>query len=183
MHSHAATPSFARIAQLGGISFGIAPGWLVGQLLGLTLFTAIVYASVAGHLGTLLSPLPAVAVGLLLMLALDLTVLVHEAGHAVAAHVAGIRVKAIVLMTYGAATVREAGHSENANSAIAAAGPLANLAAGGLCAALVLATQGSYGDVLLVVGAFQAITALTNLVPLGKLDGARVFARWGLNIA
>jgi Zn-dependent protease len=150
--------------------------------MGLGVFTTIVYATVAGHLGTLLSPMPALGVAVLLMLALDLTVVVHEAGHALAAHFAGIRVTAIVLMTYGAATVREAGHSENTNSLIAAAGPLANLAAGGLCAALLLATQGSYGDALLVAGAFQAITALTNLVPVGKLDGARVFARWGLSL-
>jgi Zn-dependent protease len=167
---------FRRVVQVGTTSLGLAPGWLAGQALGLAAFSAMVYATVAGQLGVAVSPLPALAVGLVLLGALDLTLLVHEAGHALAARFAGAPVRAIVLMAYGGATIRGKLASGLANRLIAAAGPLANLTLAAICGLLLLAIGPVHpiADVLIVAGGFQAITAALNLLPFGHLDGSRI---------
>jgi Zn-dependent protease len=165
------------LARVGQTTLGIAPDWVLGQLLGVVAFGGAMYAAVTPQVRSELSPAMFLATGVLLMLALNLTVLVHEAGHALVAHASGARVQAVVLMWLGGATVRGAIDSEPLARATAAAGPLANLLAVLVFIVLlvVLNPDRPLADVLLANAAFQALNGLTNLVPFGKLDGARIF--------
>src|SRR5690348_4590796 len=131
MHTEAQL-RFVRLGRVGATSFGVAPDWAVGQVGGVLAFSALVYASIAPQLGFALEPWAVLATGVLLMTALNLTVLVHELGHAFVAYLAGARVKAVVLMPLGGATVRGAIGSDGQARLTAAAGPLANLVAAGM---------------------------------------------------
>lgn len=170
---------FVPLMRLGSTHFGVAPSWLPSQAIGLLGFGAFAYATVAGRLGESLGVVGSLRVALVLLVALDLTVLVHEAGHAIAARLAGVTVRAVVLMPYGGATIRSTCQSAMVARWTAACGPLANLLAAVVCGLLLLAIEPHtlVGCVLLIVGAFQALSAVTNLVPIACLDGARVFSR------
>jgi Zn-dependent protease len=56
-------------------------------------------------------------------------------------------------------------------------GPLANLAAAAVCGLALsgLAADSPFQAVLLIVGSFQALSALINLAPVASCDGARIF--------
>jgi Zn-dependent protease len=172
---------FVPLARIGATRFGVAPSWLPAQAIGLLGFGVLAYCTVAGHLGESLGLIGSARVALVLMAALDVTVLVHELGHAAAASMAGIAVRAVVLMPYGGATIRSTCPSVNKARWTAAGGPLANLLAAMLCGLLVLTFEPHtfVGCVLLIGGAFQALSAVTNLVPIARLDGARIFAARG----
>jgi Zn-dependent protease len=75
----------------------------------------------------------AVSVGLLGAALLTVSVLVHEAGHALAARRAGVAVHAVRVFVFGGSTEMEGEPATpGAESAIAAAGPAASAAFGGL---------------------------------------------------
>jgi Zn-dependent protease len=180
MAMHAETSlRFVPLARIGATRFGVAPAWLPAQAIGLLGFGLLAYCTVAGQLGQSLGVIDSARVALVLMAALDLTVLVHELGHATTATLAGLSVRAVVLMPYGGATIRAKCHSASTTRWTAAGGPLANLLAAVLCGLLLLAFEPHtfVGCVLLIGGAFQAISAVTNLVPFACLDGARIFNR------
>jgi Zn-dependent protease len=169
---------FVPLARIGATRFGIAPAWLPAQAVGLLGFGVLAYCSVAGQLGESLGLIGSARVALVLMAALDLTVLVHELGHAAAAMMAGIAVRAVVLMPYGGATIRSTSPSVSKARWTAAGGPLANVLAAIVCGLLSLAIEphSFVGCALLIGGAFQALSAVTNLVPVACLDGARILA-------
>src|SRR5437588_4552277 len=93
--------------RLGGIDVGVTRSWLVAQAVGVLGLSLPAYSTVLGHLGLRLTPVSCLWVGLVLLGALNATVLVHEAGHTVAARIFGIRVQAVVLLAYGGATIRD----------------------------------------------------------------------------
>lgn len=169
--------AFLPLARLGAMHVGVAPGWLAGQLVGLVAFSALAYASVARQLGTSLSPQQCLWVGAVLLGALNLTVLIHEAGHVLAAAASGVRVQAVVLVAYGGATIREVSQWRNVDRWTAAGGPLANLAAAALGGALLFSipAESALAPVLMIASAFQALSALVNLAPLPRCDGSRIF--------
>ncbi len=169
---------FVPLVRLGSTSFGVAPSWLPMQAIGLVGFGAFAYATVAGHLGQSLGLIGSLRVALVLLAALDLTVLAHEIGHVIAARLAGLSVRAVVLMPYGGATIRSSSQSATVARWTAAGGPLANLLAASVCGLLFLMVDphSAAGGGLVIAGAFQAISAVTNLVPIAHLDGARIFS-------
>jgi Zn-dependent protease len=173
-----ASLSFLPLARVGDIRFGIAPGWFAAQAVGLIAFGVLAYAIVAGHLDQGPDAIEALRVALILLVALDLTVLVHEAGHAIAASAAGVSVRAVVLMAWGGATIREATPGPGVARWTAAGGPLANVLAGGLflITTTPLDPRSAVACTLLIAGAFQVINAVANLLPVACLDGAHIFA-------
>jgi|SRR5579859_1300856 len=163
--------------RLGNFQLGVTRTWFVAQALCVLGFSVLAYWTVLGHLGARLTPLSSLWVGLVLLVALDLTIVVHEAGHAVAAMLAGVRVRAVLFVAYGGATIREASPDRRVDRWTAAAGPLANFAAAGACA-LVLAclpSDGGLSATVMVAAALQAVNGLVNLAPLARCDGARIF--------
>jgi|SRR5579864_2741790 len=170
---------FVPLVRLGSMRFGVAPNWLPAQAIGLLGFGAFAYATVAGQLGQSLGVAGSLRVALVLLAALDLSVLAHEAGHAVAAMLAGVTVRAVVLTPYGGATIRSTCQSTTVARWTAAGGPLGNLLAASVCGLLLAAVEphSATGCTLLITGAFQVLNAVTNLVPIACLDGARIFSR------
>jgi Zn-dependent protease len=88
--------------------------------------------------------------------------LVHEWGHITVALIQGVHVKKLGLSIWGTYIVRDLGPSAWTEIAIAAAGPLANL----LVAFVPIHLQ--------YWMAFNLVLGLSNLVPFGRSDGARI---------
>ncbi len=108
---------------------------------------------------------------------LAVSVLVHELSHAVAARRQGIDVRAITLFGFGGYTEMGAEPAgPRGEFLVAAAGPVASAALGGLFLAFRAATgsQGDAGEVLGLLGAINVAVALFNLLPGFPLDGGRV---------
>jgi Zn-dependent protease len=108
------------------------------------------------------------------------SLLAHEAAHAVVARRKGVGVRSITLwMLGGVAQLDGEPPSARADFAIAAAGPLTSLAAGGI---LVLTAEaaGSVGVPIVIVAALawtgvtNAFLAVFNLLPGAPLDGGRI---------
>jgi Zn-dependent protease len=108
------------------------------------------------------------------------SLLAHEAAHAVVARRKGVGVRSITLwMLGGVAQLDGEPPSARADFAIAAAGPLTSLAAGGI---LVLTAEaaGSVGVPVVIVAALawtgvtNAFLAVFNLLPGAPLDGGRI---------
>jgi Zn-dependent protease len=114
------------------------------------------------------------------LLAVLLTSLGHELGHAVAARLAGLPVRAVVLGPGGGATIRGSSERGYADVLTAAAGPLANLILGITSAwAVTLFPESGYVVNLLgQLAVLQLLTAATNMLPVGQFDGARIFRAW-----
>jgi hypothetical protein len=114
----------------------------------------------------------------MLLVVLNLTVLVHEGGHALAAMVTGLPVRAVILVAYGGATIREPSASSRVDRWTAAGGPLANLGAAGLAwIGMSYTPAGSpLASVLLLSCIFQALNGAVNLLPIGRCDGSRIFS-------
>ncbi len=156
-----------RIARVGGVPVYLAPSWF--------LIAAVIVAIVAWPvLDT--RPLFGLAVGLAQALLLLVSVLVHEAAHALAARAYRMRVLRIVANVWGGHTSFEApSTSPGPMAVVAAAGPLANAAV-----ALVsfVALQVTTGDVsgrlctgLLIINGSLAVL---NILPGMPLDGGQV---------
>jgi Zn-dependent protease len=115
------------------------------------------------------------------VLAVALTSLGHELGHAVAGRLAGLRVRAIVLAPEGGVTIRASSDHPRVNFRTALAGPMANavFASGFAMLALLVPTQDSFlAGFLTNLGLLQLATGVVNLLPLGPMDGSHILAAW-----
>jgi Zn-dependent protease len=174
-----------RLGQLFGIRIGVSRSWF------LVLFIVIYVLN-----GWFRPILPngtqafiAAALGALLFFA---TVVAHEFGHALVARRLGMRVDGVDLWALGGftRTQGEAG-SPGAEFALAAAGPLVNVAIIGLCVCAGLAfgsfthfldvallESGLHAGIALVLLSWLALINLTllvfNLLPALPLDGGRI---------
>ncbi len=127
-----------------------------------------------------------VAVSLMAALAFFASVLAHELAHALTARRHGVGTERITLWALGGmAYLSDEPSTPRAQGWIAAAGPLASLALGGLGlgVAFGLGALGVRGDWLTVVawlGVINVALALFNLLPGAPLDGGRILAavRW-----
>lgn len=103
-----------------------------------------------------------------------LALLAHEAAHVLAARAMGLRVEALELMPFGGVARLAPGPlSPRAESAIAAAGPVASLLSAGLtamCGYLFPAVRGRLETFL----TFNLTLAVLNLLPALPLDGGRI---------
>ncbi len=105
--------------------------------------------------------------GIWAAVAITISVLAHEIGHAVIACRHGVKVKAIGMSIKGGYTVRERSTDIRTERLITLAGPLVNLA---LCIAFA-----RFNDRTSAWVAFaNFLLAASNLVPIGPTDGKRL---------
>jgi Zn-dependent protease len=156
-----------RIARVGGVPVYLAPSWF--------LIAAVIVAIVAtpyfpDRVGT------GIAIGVTQALLLLVSVLVHEAAHAVAARVFRMPVIRIVANLWGGHTSFEAGRTTPGKLAvIAAAGPAANAVLAVVAWLLLLGTSGDRTSALLTgLVIINGSLAVLNFLPGMPLDGGQV---------
>ena len=158
-------------------------GWRVGRLLGAAVVvqpTTLILVAVLGYLmwDSRGSNVDAASIleALLLVVALMLSVFLHEVAHAVAARRYGRQVHEIVLTLFGGHTSFDAkGISPVASGVTAAVGPLSNLAIGIASLGGAWLAAGTWaGSVLGWVGFVNVALAIFNALPGLPMDGGRV---------
>jgi Zn-dependent protease len=110
------------------------------------------------------------------VLALYISVLIHELAHVAVARRFGMRVDSVTLHLLGGETLIE-GESRRPwqELAISIAGPLSSVAIGLACFAVEPALSGTAADVLQAVAQVNILVAAFNMLPGLPLDGGRVF--------
>lgn len=160
-----------RIGTLSGIPIYLGRSWVLVAVLMVALFGPTV-SRVAPELGPL-----SFVVAFAFVLLLLVSVLAHEAAHALVAQRVGFGVSRIVADFWGGHTAHDgADGTPGRSSAVAVVGPLANavLAALGWVLVQLLAEGGDFGVPVLLAYAFawaNTFVAGFNLIPGLPLDG------------
>jgi Zn-dependent protease len=158
-----------RIGAIRGIPVYLGRSWPVIAIVVVVTFAPNVSTS-TGEYGGIFGYAVAVAYAVLLLL----SVLAHEAGHALVARRFGFRVDRVVADLWGGHTVYDSSTSRAGTSAvISVSGPLANLALAGIGYALMQALDpdGVVGLLLFAVTLTNAFVGVFNLLPGLPLDG------------
>ncbi|WP_412539353.1 site-2 protease family protein [Longispora sp. K20-0274] len=160
-----------RVGAVLGVPVYVHASWL--------LFAVAVtfgYGSVVrGHLPQLTGPAPYL-IALVFVVALLLSVFLHELGHAVVSLRSGIEVRGITLELLGGYTeMGSEAPRPRAELLIALAGPAVSLALGGLGVALFTGTEpGTVGrELAFQLALSNLLIAVLNLLPGLPLDGGR----------
>ena len=165
-----------RIGRVAGVPVGVH--WSV--LVILVLIADIVAGTILPRAAAGRSPTLYWAVGVPTALVFLLSLLAHEAAHALVARRKGIGVRSITLwMLGGVAQLEEEPPTARADLSIAAAGPLTSLAAG---VVLLASAEGASAAglprvvvaALAWIGVTNLFLAVFNLLPGAPLDGGRV---------
>lgn len=165
-----------RLAVVAGVPVYLSASWLVVAA-ALTLLFGPIAARVTG-----LDPVGGHVVAFALTLVLAVSVLAHEAAHAVAARLHGLEVTEVVVTLLGGHTLLGRPGTPRAAAVVAVVGPLTNLVLAGLAwAARPLVPQAEPGSTAAVLLFLLGGAALTNafvgafnLVPGLPLDGGQV---------
>lgn len=170
-------PRRLRLATVAGVPVLLSPSWLVIA----AVITFLFSGTAASATGLSTGP-AAYAVAFVLAVLLAVSVLLHEAAHAVAARRLGLHVSEIVVDLWGGHTALGRPQTPGASAVVSVVGPLANLALA--LVAWVLREQmpstvpGSPAAVvsflLLGTAVSNALVGVFNLVPGLPLDGGRV---------
>ena len=158
-----------RIGAIRGIPVFLGRSWPVIAIVVVLTFAPNVSTS-TGEYGGVFGYAVAVAYAVLLLL----SVLAHEAGHALVARRFGFRVDRVVADLWGGHTVYDSSTSRAGTSAvISVSGPLANLALAGIGYAVMeaLDPDGVVGLLLFAVTLTNAFVGVFNLLPGLPLDG------------
>ena len=158
-----------RLGAIHGIPVYLGRSWPVIALVVVLTFAPNVSSS-TGEYGGVFGYAVAAAYAVLLLL----SVLAHEAGHALVARRFGFRVDRVVADLWGGHTVYDSSTSRAGTSAvISLAGPAANLALAGIGYAVlqVLDPDGVVGLLLFAVTLTNAFVGVFNLLPGLPLDG------------
>lgn len=158
-----------RIGAIRGIPVFLGRSWPVIAIVVVLTFAPNVSTS-TGEYGGVFGYAVAVAYAVLLLL----SVLAHEAGHALVARRFGFRVDRVVADLWGGHTVYDSSTSRAGTSAvISVSGPLANLALAGIGYAVMQALDpdGVVGLLLFAVTLTNAFVGVFNLLPGLPLDG------------
>ena len=158
-----------RIGAIRGIPVYLGRSWPVIAIVVVLTFAPNVSTS-TGEYGGVFGYAVAVAYAVLLLL----SVLAHEAGHALVARRFGFRVDRVVADLWGGHTIYDSSTSRAGTSAvISVSGPLANLALAGIGYALMQALDpdGVVGLLLFAVTLTNAFVGVFNLLPGLPLDG------------
>jgi Zn-dependent protease len=112
-------------------------------------------------------------------LLLVVSLVVHEAAHALTGRRAGIPVQDMTLWALGGMTRMDRPKTARAAFVVAVSGPLASLAVGGAALAAGVGTYALFGrsvpaGVLLWLGGANLLLGVFNLLPAAPLDGGRV---------
>ncbi len=110
------------------------------------------------------------------VLALYVSVLIHELAHVAVARGFGMRVHSVTLHLLGGETLIE-GESRTPwqELAVSISGPLSSLAIGLACFAVEPTLDGTPADVVHAVAQLNVLVAIFNMLPGLPLDGGRVF--------
>ena len=167
--------SSVRVGRLAGIPIGVHPLWLVVVALFKRMLGADYYpAEVHG-----IAPVAAYALGLLSVLLLFASILLHELGHALVARRDGMEIEEIDLwLLGGVARMRGSSHGSGAELRMALAGPAVTLVVAVAFGVAALSGVLDAVPALAAVVAYQAIVNAVilgfNLLPAFPLDGGRV---------
>jgi Zn-dependent protease len=153
-----------QIGSIGHTRIGAHPAWLVGVPLFSALFALLPGQDMLGRL--LLAAHPVVWA---------LSVLAHEAGHALTAQRFGVQVRSVALMPLGGVTAfEEELRSGREELWVSGAGPGVSLALALVFAMLGLATTGELHGSMQALALFNAAVFAVNVLPALPLDGGRV---------
>jgi len=162
--------------------------WIIGSQIGLTIgmlnevFQVPIDATIiaAGFMPYIL--------GVVVSFGLFFGVLVHELAHSLVARAKGIAISSITLMIFGGiASMDEGTPDPKVELPMALVGPVASLAFGLLCCALVFlipqmlpnpAIAGIFIFIAGYLGVLNIILCFFNLIPAFPMDGGRVLRAW-----
>lgn len=175
-----------RLGRVGGIPVGAH--WSVGVIL--AIIAEVLAASVLPAAYPHQRPAAYWTVAVIAALLFVASLLAHELAHALVARRSGVTVKSVTLWMLGGVTEFEAEPpTPRADFWIAAAGPLASLAAGAVFYGVGAAIHAAGGPAIVVAAAgwlavMNGILGVFNLLPGAPLDGGRVlraalWRRWG----
>lgn len=171
-----ATPGI-RLGTVGGVPVYVRGSWFVVAAL-LAVLVAPRFEAAVPELGDL-----AYLAGAVFAVLLYLSVLLHEASHAVAARAYGLTVHSIELHFLGGVTaIEDDSTSARRDAVIAGAGPLTSLLIGGACWAVSpYAPDGLLRLLLQMLAGANLVIGALNLLPGLPLDGGRLLraAVWG----
>ena len=163
-------PGTLRIGSINGVDVLVRTSWLL-----IAALIAVVFAprllEVAPELGRW-----AYVGGFAFAVLLTLSLLVHEAYHALMAQRFGLRVESITLHFIGGVTAIDGEPETPAQEAlISGVGPLSSLAVGGAALGLWTVTpDGLLGVVVFYLATWNLVIGVLNLLPGIPLDGGRV---------
>ncbi|AZI57908.1 site-2 protease family protein [Nakamurella antarctica] len=161
-----------RVGRILGIPITVAPSTLISVTLIMVAAAPVIHSILPA-----LSTSSTYLVGLVLAMALQISVLIHELGHCVAATRLGVEVREVRLFILGG--VSEIGRSlrtAREEALIAVAGPVVSVALAGIFFSILpLTTSYTIWWLLaLAVAWSNTIIAVFNLLPALPLDGGRV---------
>lgn len=162
------SPHGWRIGSLGGIPVYLGRSWPIIVVVVVALYGPDL---AQGPRSTVEAYLIAVAYAVLLLL----SVLLHEAAHALAARWKGQRVDRVVADMWGGHTVYDATRATPGTTALVAfVGPLTNLVIGALGLALLPVVDGTAYLLLRAVAVTNLLVGVFNLVPGLPMDGGQI---------
>lgn len=164
------------LARIGGVPVRLSASWLIIA----AVITFLFAGTASGATGV--QGVGAYLIAFALAVLLAVSVLLHEAGHAVAARAYGLPVTEVVINLWGGHTSLGRPRTPGASAVVSVVGPLVNVAlalvAEVLRRQLPPALPGSglavVAFLLLGLAATNALVGLFNLVPGLPLDGGRV---------
>lgn len=165
-----------QVASIRGVPVFVTPAWLVFvALIAWWEYTSFTGKIIGGELLTI------TVIGTVLFFA---GVAVHEAAHAVAARGYGLPVLGVTFVFWGGYTeTPSASRGPFRHFVVSVVGPVSTAAIAGLYWGAGLATDGALSELMLSLGALNALFAVVNAVPALPLDGGHVVSAivWGIS--
>ena len=174
-----------NIFEIFGFKIRVDPSWLlIAALIVWTLSTAYFPAELPG-----LSRVDYIALGVIAMLGLFVSLILHELSHSLVARRFGLEVGGITLFIFGGvAELEQEPSTPESEFWIAIAGPIMSFALAGLAYLILFVINGngassSVRSILVYLGFINLVLAVFNLVPAFPLDGGRVLRAvlWRMN--
>lgn len=170
--------------RIAGIEVGMDPSWMILALL-------VAWSLATGVFPNLYDGLPVMTywwLGLLSVVGLAVSIVLHELAHSLVARRFGIKIRSITLFVFGGvADMADQPARPRAELLMAAAGPAMSLALAAVLHGVVVAGESAgWSATVLAVPSYLAllnsVLAVFNLVPAFPLDGGRVLraALWSM---
>ncbi len=154
-----------RVGNIAGIPIRMNITWLLLAIFGVSLLKPLFVGS-----GNAQNSFP-----LITMLLILVSIVLHEAGHAIVAQRRGLKVAHITLMLTGGVTELERDVTTPADEfTIGVAGPLVSLSLAVLSAGAAWVSNGAWQTLWWIVAGTNALLVLLNMIPCQPLDGGRI---------
>lgn len=170
-------PGLVRVGAIAGVPVYLRASWfLVAGIIAVLIAPRI--EAVSPGLGNLVY-----VAGLAFAVLLYVSILLHEASHALAARAYGMRVRSVVLHFLGGFTeLEEEANTAGREAVVAVVGPLTSLAVGALAWVVAPAAPDGLAEFMVrALAGANLVIGVVNLLPGLPLDGGRVLraAVWG----